>query len=219
LYEPFFVFYENLIYSQNKMNQPLLIETVSIENKQIRNAELHNARIKKTLTDLFNQSNSFMVENVIELKNVAEMYQYKCRIIYSDTIQYIDYQTYHPRTIRNLKIVHSNTINYSYKFADRSELVKLCQLNADFDDILIVKNGFVCDTSFANILFFDGKDWFTPSTFLLNGTMRQCLLRQGQIAERQIGVEDLKLYSKAMIINAMLPFDTNRCFEVAHIQI
>ena len=71
------------------------------------------------------------------------------------------------------------------------------------DDILIIKNGLITDISFANICFYNGKNWYTPSTPLLKGTCREKLLKQNSIIEKEIGISDLDYFSHFTIINAM----------------
>lgn len=75
------------------------------------------------------------------------------------------------------------------------------------DDILIVKNGFVTDSSISNIIFFDGYKWVTPDTPLLKGTMRQFLLEAAEIKEETITVQNLTTFTSFRLINAMLGFD------------
>ena len=70
------------------------------------------------------------------------------------------------------------------------------------EDIIIVKNGFVTDSSFSNLIFFDGKEWYTPSTPLLKGTTRARLLNEKKITERVIKIEDIKNYKSISLINA-----------------
>ena len=67
-------------------------------------------------------------------------------------------------------------MNYDLKYFDRKIFDDL-KKNIKADDILIIKNGFITDTSIANILFFDGKKWITPKKPLLKGTVRERLLR------------------------------------------
>jgi 4-amino-4-deoxychorismate lyase len=69
---------------------------------------------------------------------------------------------------------------------------------------LIVKNGFITDTSSANILFYDGRDWVTPSTPLLMGTCREKLLRGGKIREENIKRDDIYKFKHFRLINAMI---------------
>jgi 4-amino-4-deoxychorismate lyase len=86
------------------------------------------------------------------------------------------------------------------------------------DEILIIKNGFVTDTSFSNIVFFDGIKWITPSTYLLNGTQRQQLLQQGAIIEEEIRPSDLKHFRFAKLINAMLDLETSPSIDILIIE-
>ena len=75
------------------------------------------------------------------------------------------------------------------------------------DDIIIVKNGLVTDSFAANLLFFNGKDWVTPTTPLLKGTKRQLLLDRGIIIEKEIMEEDVFGFQKVGLINAMIDFE------------
>ena len=95
-----------------------------------------------------------------------------------------------------------NDINYSYKFEDRTFFDSVSHSEKE---PIIVKQGLITDTRYSNLIFKKGSYWYTPSTFLLNGTMRQKLLREGFIQERRIGVEDLFNYSHFKLINAMMP--------------
>ena len=87
-----------------------------------------------------------------------------------------------------------------------SELNKLYEKCQDADDILIVKKGYLTDTSIANIALFDGE-WKTPKYPLLKGTTRQRLLDNGKIHEDDIKVQDIGRFSKVALLNAMIDFD------------
>jgi 4-amino-4-deoxychorismate lyase len=80
--------------------------------------------------------------------------------------------------------------------------------NTHDSDVLIVKNGLITDTSFANIAFSDGNKWYTPDTPLLKGTQRAYYLAQGILTERRISPADLRGFTKARLINAMLDLNT-----------
>jgi 4-amino-4-deoxychorismate lyase len=86
------------------------------------------------------------------------------------------------------------------------------------DDVLIVKNGWITDTSFANILFFDGKRWLTPEKPLLKGTQRENLLRQGLIFQANISPASLPDFSKARLINAMIRFEDEIDVKIGRIE-
>lgn len=104
-------------------------------------------------------------------------------------------------------MVECDDINYQYKYYNRSKINELFQQHENCDDILIVKNEFVTDISYANIVFWDGDKWITPSTPLLHGTKRQKLINQKIITEKEIKLSDLHLFEKARIINAMIDLE------------
>ena len=67
------------------------------------------------------------------------------------------------------------------------------------DDILIVKQGFITDTSYSNVLFYNGKEWLTPTHPLLKGTQRASLLDQEIIRVAEIRLEDLHHFKKVTL--------------------
>ena len=77
----------------------------------------------------------------------------------------------------------------------------------DADDIIIVKNGLITDSSFANLLFFNGLQWLTPAQPLLKGTQRAKLLEQEQVITAEIRTADLSNFIKVRLVNAMLRFE------------
>jgi 4-amino-4-deoxychorismate lyase len=87
-------------------------------------------------------------------------------------------------------------------------LVLLDQQRGKSDDIIIVRNGFVTDASYANLIFRKGNEWFTPTTYLLAGTMRAFLLDSNRIKSTEICAEDLVNYESCKLINAMLDMNS-----------
>jgi 4-amino-4-deoxychorismate lyase len=75
------------------------------------------------------------------------------------------------------------------------------------DDILIVKNGYITDASFASVVFHDGAKWITPSTPLLAGTTTARLLECHAIIAGEIRKGDLRHFKKAALINAMIDLE------------
>ena len=87
------------------------------------------------------------------------------------------------------------------------------------DDILVVKNGLVTDTSFTNVVFESDKGLFTPSTYLLPGTKRQTLLKERVIKEKVIRIEDIEDYRKLYLINAMMGIEDNISIPISSLKI
>lgn len=132
----------------------------------------------------------------------------KCRVVYDSTgVCEVEFAAYTPRVIRTLKVVGDDDIVYPYKYADRSMLMKLYEKRSDCDEVLIVKNGFLTDTSYSNVVLSRGGAFYTPDTYLLNGTKRRFLLQQGLIRECRVRVADLYTYDRVYLINAMLDLE------------
>ena len=92
---------------------------------------------------------------------------------------------------------------------DRDKLIQLQQSKGTCDEILIYQNGRITDTSYSNVVFYDGNQYITPSTYLLNGTKRRYLLERGIIKEQDIGLGDLPRFRYLFLINAMLDLEDN----------
>jgi 4-amino-4-deoxychorismate lyase len=121
----------------------------------------------------------------------------------------VEYQHYKFRTIRKLKLIVDDTIDYSFKYADRHDIDNLLSRKHECDDILIVKNGCITDTSFSNVVFRNDLGLYTPASYLLAGTKRRLLLEQGIMQEKKIKVKDIKKYSRLYIINTMIDLEDN----------
>ena len=106
---------------------------------------------------------------------------------------------------------------YSFKFSDRSLLNTLLQEKGDCDEILIVKNGCITDTSYSNVVFSKDDQFFTPDSYLLNGTKRQQLLRERKIRETRVTVSNLHYFDKVYLINAMLNIEDSAGLSVEKI--
>ena len=72
------------------------------------------------------------------------------------------------------------------------------------DEIIIVKRNHITDTSYTNIALFDGTQWVTPSTPLLNGTRRAQLIDAGRLIEQEVCITNLSSFQSISLINAMM---------------
>ena len=187
----------------------LLFETIKVINKKLLNVSFHNERINRSRRELFGSKNEMNLNELVEIPNDRTKDIYKCKVIYSETIKDIEFRKYAPRKIERVRLVYCNEIDYSYKFLERSMLDKLLENNLknDNEDILIIKNGRITDTSYSNVALFNGKEWHTPKFPLLKGTKRAKLIFDKRIYEQDILAGDLEYYEKIVLINAMLEFD------------
>jgi 4-amino-4-deoxychorismate lyase len=183
------------------------IESLRIEKHRPQHLGWHNKRLNETRQHFFGPVPEIDLEERLILPEKMDDGIYKCRILYGEKIEEVAFQLYQPRSIKTLRLVKDDHVDYTYKYEDRRLFEHLMAQKGDADDILIVKNGCMTDTSFSNIAFFDGKNWYTPDTFLLNGTCRQRLLADGTLQEARITLANLPAFSLVKPINAMLEPD------------
>ena len=181
-----------------------LLETIKVDDGEVFNIEYHQKRFDRTRLELFNSKNSI---DLLSLLDIPKKGLFRCRVIYSEDIQSIEYIPYKVKVINSLKVVDSN-INYNYKFLNRDELNTLLSENSKFDEIIIEKSGYLTDTTISNIAFYDDnyKQWFTPATPLLYGTMREKLLNNGFLKSKNIKSSEISSYKKVALMNAMIGF-------------
>jgi len=193
-----------------------LIESIKLQFRELQNIEWHNKRFNETRNQLFGIDEVIDLQQVIQIPDSLTDAVYKCRILYNKGIDSIEFQPYSPKTVKTLQLVFDDEIDYSYKYENRQAFDRLLALKGQADEIIIVKNGHIADSSYSNIVLFDGQKWITPDTFLLNGTQRQRLLAEGLITEASITPSDLKNFTAAKPINAMLDFDTTNSVTILY---
>ena len=180
------------------------IETIRIENGKVDNLGFHNYRFNRTRRDIFECTLPVNLADYIQPGEYTE--RTKCRIEYQDEVEKVEYQPYTIRPVKSLKMVTSDGLDYTYKSSNRQKLDELFKQKGEADDILIIRDGFLTDTSIANIALWNGEQWETPEKPLLEGTMRASLLGKGLIVPAAIRPHDLSRYSRVRLFNAMIGF-------------
>ena len=188
------------------------IETIKVENGELKNLRFHQARFIRTRIEMLGLNSHPELKKKIFVPDRARKGLFKCRVLYDLKITHVEFHPYQRPEIRSLKLVSDDPITYSYKSADRSALTALYNLRGSCDDILILKNGKITDSSFANVVLWDGFQWFTPEEPLLEGCMRAFLLENGLIKTASIRMEDLPRFKSLKLINAL-----NHLNDVPHI--
>jgi 4-amino-4-deoxychorismate lyase len=185
----------------------MFVESIRILKGKPRLINYHNSRLNTTCNAHYVKFKNIDLKKVIEPNHLDLDKEYKCRVMYNESIISIDYQPYHRRDIRSLKIVYSkNPINYTYKKVERPELDVLYAQMDTADEIIIVNpNGFISDAYYYNIILEKEGLLFTPDTNLLNGVMRTHLLSKGKIQVKTIHIDQLHEFEKIYLINALNP--------------
>ena len=178
-------------------------ESIKIENGILLNLDYHQERLNNTYFDNYNKTSNFDLNALLQVPDYCTNGVCKCRFSYdSDKIR-VEFEPYTKKRIVFLQMVAADSIDYKYKFTNREQFKELLHQKRNCDDILIVKNGFITETSFCNIAFFDGNNWYTPETYLLNGTCRKKLLDENKIFTKKISPENLTDYESFCLFNAM----------------
>ena len=192
------------------------IESIKIEDQKAFLLDLHQKRVNQTFAH-FGKEGSIDLAKIFKNLEHDEDGLYKLRIVYDldkkFTTQLIPYAI---PEIENFQLVENNSYDYSFKFEDRKEFERM-KAKAKTEEIIVVKNNHITDTSYTNILFLKGKEWFTPTTYLLNGVMRQHLLHEKKIKETEITLQNIKEFSHFQFINAMNDFDDMFIYPIERI--
>jgi 4-amino-4-deoxychorismate lyase len=142
----------------------------------------------------------------------------RCNVYYGPDIQRVIFKKYLRREIRSLVMLSLPAIDYHLKYANRSLLDSLLAYRGEADEIVIVKDGLITDTSMSNLVFYDGQGWFTPAKPLLNGTCRQRLIEEGRVVEQDLRPGDLHRFIGCKLINAMRDLCEQAMIPVSDIQ-
>ena len=179
------------------------LETIKAVDGSCFHLTYHQKRYESVLSTMGAKKH----KRLLEYLNPPKRGLYRCRVLYTkDTIE-VSYHNYIKRQINALKIVYDDRIEYSLKSAQRDRLTALYQKRESCDDVIIVKNSYITDTSIANIALLSDGVWFTPKNPLLRGTTRERLLTEKKIYEKDILVDDINRYEKIALLNAMIDFD------------
>ena len=180
------------------------VETIRIKDGKAMNLVYHQERLNRTRKHFWADNRELTLDELLPEIPQVEGLQ-KARVVYDETgITLREFVPYIIRNVKRIKVVTDNTIDYTWKSTDRSVLTLQRDKAKEYDEVIILRNGCVTDTSYTNLCFFDGKNWLTPDTPLLRGTMRQSLLDKGIIHEAHILKEDLASFKKVSLINAMM---------------
>jgi 4-amino-4-deoxychorismate lyase len=179
------------------------LETIKVCDGKVYNLAYHQKRYEGVLVEYAQEPK--LLQDFIDPPKEG---LYRCRLLYNaKEILSVSFHPYKKRSVLSLKLIDALDLEYAKKYADRSALDALFEKREGCDDILMVKNGFVRDTSIANIALLKDGIWYTPKEPLLRGTTRERLLDEGKIVEDYIGVDTLDSFESIALMNAMIDFD------------
>jgi 4-amino-4-deoxychorismate lyase len=182
------------------------VETIKLKDGVFYRLKFHQQRVNKAFETFFPQDEPISIFDTLNQSLIPQVGVYKCRMVYNEEAQLVEFVPYVRREIRTLKLVETELESLSYKLEDRTGFNAAFALRGDCDDVLLVKNGLLTDTSYCNVALYDGENWFTPRVPLLYGVNRADLLAEGKLIEKDIAVGELKNYQQIALFNALIEF-------------
>ncbi len=183
------------------------VETICVEDGEPQALGYHQQRMNRTRQTFYPDAQALDLSVYVRstLPTICPG-RWKCRVVYDEAFQEVTYVPYQLRAVVSLRLVENDEIDYRYKSTDRSGLVQAFACRGAADDVLIVKNGLLTDTSIGNVALWREGSWYTPASPLLAGTKRQRLIEEGLLQEADIFATDLEHYSRISVFNALIDF-------------
>lgn len=192
-------------------------ESIRLHNGHFALTGLHEKRMKSTQEQHFGKAADTSLHDYLHQFEFPQKGLFKCRLAYGMILSNPELIPYTQKVVETLRVVEGDSLAYSYKYTDRSHISKLFKQRQQCDDILIVQNGLITDTSYCNIIFELEGEWFTPHKPLFKGVQRQFLLDEGLVRSFPIKISDLHKFDHFRLVNAMIPWEESVCLPIVNI--
>ncbi|MEO1942642.1 MAG: aminotransferase class IV [Campylobacterales bacterium] len=197
-----------------------LLESGQVWNGRLLFWEFHWERVRRSVGEIWPEllTPSRLRELEGEIKKGLETLYFsrwpagrelvRGRVLYSPTKVKVELERLGPRQFQKFKVVEVGDLDYHLKWANREKLEELKRNGEGADEVIILKNRLVTDTTISNLAFWDWEKgvWITPATPLLRGTTRERLLRRGVLKEAKIGIEELPRFNLIGMLNGVMGF-------------
>lgn len=195
-----------------------LLETIRWADGRLHNLSYHNARLNRSRQRLWGSTDEWDLAQRIVLPPNLPLSVHKCRVLYGEQAVQVWFEPYEIKPLRSLQLVQADHLHYEYKYTDRTELTALKNLS-QADDILMVREGYLTDASYANVALWDGSAWYTPERPLLEGTRRAELLELGVLQKARIKAKEVFDFQKIRIFNAMIPWEESPEIGIQYVRL
>ena len=193
------------------------IESIKVEDREIFLIEYHQKRVNDTFAHFEKECKINLLQIFKDLE-LDEDGLFKFKITYDLEGNYKEQLIpYAIPEIEDFELVSVEDLDYRFKYEDRKKLNQIKE-KSSCEEVIIVVDNWITDTSFSNLIFLKDKKWYTPTTYLLNGVQRQNLLKTNQIEEIQITLDNIKEFTHFQIVNAMNDFDDMFVYPISKIR-
>lgn len=180
-----------------------LIESICLFEGKFLNLPVHERRYAASFEACFGVLPETTLSNYLSACNFPPKGWYKCRLQYDQNTLSAEFVPYARPTIQCVSIMDAETITYPHKYVSRPQLDELFYQKGCADEIIMIKNGLVTDAYYYNLIFEKNSSWYTPTTPLLKGTMRQLYLDNRKLIPVDIERKDIINFDLIHFINAM----------------
>jgi len=182
------------------------VESIKLKDGIFYRLELHQERVNKAFDTFFPEEEPIRIFETLNEYAIPREGIYKWRILYDSDLLSVEFGPYIRREICTLKLVETELESSAFKSEDRAGFNAAFAQRGDCDDVLLVRNGLLTDSSYSNIALFNGTDWFTPRLPLIYGVNRTELLEESKLLEKDISIDSLKDFQQIALFNAMIEF-------------
>lgn len=182
-----------------------LLETFCLVDGEVLNVPYHEARVVRSVGNDFPIGK--MVETVRNQAAVENAMQgrWRASVTYTaEGVERVRLVQYVKPSISALRMISIEENFYSKKWADRSRLNGYKEALPQGVEPIFVLEGKVTDTTFSNVVVERDGTLYIPDMPLLAGTKRHRLLDTGVVRSISLRVDDLRLYERIHLVNAML---------------
>ena len=182
-----------------------MLETLCVQEGVLLDLVWHERRMQESYRTLYGRDCPYTLSIDEELLPQEE--EWRARFLYGREGGEWSFYPYKRLAIKSFALVAADGLDYALKWADRSALEALFAQRGEADEVILVQDGLLTDTSKANIAFLREGRWWTPERPLLWGT---CLLRhleEGRLHPASIGVLDLASYEAMTFFNSFWDFE------------
>lgn len=194
-----------------------VFETIKVVNKNPMFLDLHLNRINNSLKFLKIEKN-ISKEEVLNYINIIEENNFVLKLSVSDentlfTTRKDNYITQDKNkrakiTLSNVRRNSTSHMVYHKSFNYYDNIIEKRKANeAGYDEIIFLnERDFITEGAVSNIFFVKENKLYTPSykCGLLKGTIREYLLKNYDVTEDYIKLEDLKDFDSSFICNSLM---------------
>jgi 4-amino-4-deoxychorismate lyase len=182
-------------------------ESIRVKDGIAENLGFHQLRVDRTLKAFDASNHSVELAKIVQELILPVEGLFKLRVSFDLNGNHQSaFTPYHYKQIQNFALVDIKGYRYDYKFSNR-DWINEALTQSGKDEIVMHDGGLIKDCSYTNIVFFDGANWFTPATPLLEGTQRAKLIQEGIIIAKALHVNDIHSFKKFKCINAMIHWE------------